>query len=327
MAHIVTFGEAMIRLSPPPYRRLEQTQTLDVAVGGAELNVAVGVSRLGLSAAWVSCLPQNPLGRMACNKANELGVSTEWVQWDPTGRMGLYFVEYGSSPRASNVLYDRGGSSISRLEGVQFDWDKILAGARLFHTTGITAALSERSAYEVRAALEAAHERGITVSYDLNYRARLWSEARAREVQEPLMRFVDVLITTEEDTERVFGIRGTNFREVAKQLAERYGFKIVTITVRGDKSVLRNTWTALAYSGGEFFDDRVYEIEIVDRIGAGDAYAAGFLYGMDGGDVGRGVRYGVAFSALKQTSWSDFCWSTREETEAMMKGDGLRIAR
>ena len=135
----------MIRLSPPHFRRLEQTTTLDVAVGGAELNVAVGVSRLGLSSAWVSCLPENPLGRMAQNKARELGVDTRWIQWDPNGRMGLYFVEYGASPRPSSVTYDRASSSISRLDGVGFRWEPILRGARVFHTSGITAALSERA--------------------------------------------------------------------------------------------------------------------------------------------------------------------------------------
>jgi 2-dehydro-3-deoxygluconokinase len=327
MTDVVTFGEAMIRLSPPHFRRLEQTTTLEVTVGGAELNVAVGVSRLGLSSTWVSCLPKNPLGRMAQNKARELGVDTRWIEWDPNGRMGLYFVEYGSTPRPSAVIYDRASSSISRLDGVDFKWETILRGARVFHTSGITTALSERASEQVHDAMETARGLGALVSYDLNYRARLWSEDKARTVQEPLMSLVDVLITTEEDTRRVFGIEGTDYEEVAKKLADRFGFKIVTITLRGDHSVLRNEWTAIAYAEDAIVRDRSYDIEIVDRVGGGDAYAAGFIYGLLESDVAGAVRYGNAFSALKQTMWSDFCWATRDEVEALLAGSGLRIVR
>jgi len=324
---VVTFGEAMIRLSPPHFRRLEQTQTFDATVGGAELNVAVGVSRLGLSSSWVSCLPENALGRMTRNKAREMGVNTDSIRWDKEGRMGLYFVEYGSSPRPSSVLYDRSASSISRLTAPAFDWDEIFAGAKVFHTTGITAALSDQTAEEVRLAMEAAHRCGVTVTYDLNYRARLWTEERARAVQEPLMSLVDVLITTEEDTLKVFQINGTDYREVAQRLAERYGIPTVAITLRGDLSVLRNEWTSIAYSRGQLFDDRTYEIEIVDRVGGGDAYAAGFIFGLLTGGTAQGVRFGNAMSALKQTNWSDFCWASRQEVETLMGGSGLRILR
>jgi 2-dehydro-3-deoxygluconokinase len=327
MPDVVTFGEAMIRLSPPQSRRLEQATSLDIAVGGAELNVAVGVTRLGLQSAWVSCLPQNPLGRMAGNKARELGVDTRWVAWAESGRMGLYFVEYGASPRPSAVTYDRAHSAMSRLEDVNFDWHAILSGARVFHTTGITTALSDTAADQVHQAMVAAHDLGLLVTYDLNYRARLWSEHAARAAQEPMMALVDVLITTEEDTRRVFGIEGTNYEEVARALVDRFGFKIVTVTLRGDTSVLRNQWTAIAYADGEIVKDREYDIEIVDRIGGGDAYAAGFIYGYLGGDVQNGVRYGNALSALKQTTWSDFSWSTKAEVEALLGGASLRIAR
>lgn len=327
MTDVVTFGEAMIRLSPPLFRRLEQATSLDVAVGGAELNVAAGVSRLGMSSTWVSCLPENALGRMARNKARELGVDTSWLAWDPDGRMGLYFVEYGSSPRPSTVTYDRANSSISRLAGVEFPWQSILAGARLFHTTGVTAALSDRAADQVRVSMETAHGLGVLVSYDLNYRARLWTEDKARAVQEPLMGSVDILIATEEDTRRVFGIEGTDYAEVARKLAERFGIKVVTITLRGDHSVLRNGWTAIAYADNAIIRDKTYEVEIVDRVGGGDAYAAGFAYGLLRADVATGVRYGNAFSALKQTMWSDFSWATLGEVEALLAGAGLRIVR
>jgi 2-dehydro-3-deoxygluconokinase len=327
MTDIVTFGEAMIRLSPPLFRRLEQATSLDVAVGGAELNVAAGVTRLGLSSTWVSCLPENALGRMAQNKAREVGVDTRWLAWDPSGRMGLYFVEYGSSPRPSTVTYDRANSSISRLDGAEFPWQSIFGDARLFHTTGITAALSDRAADQVRVSMETAHRLGVLVSYDLNYRARLWTEDKARSVQEPLMANVDVLITTEEDTRRVFGIEGTDYEDVARKLADRFGTKVVTITLRSDHSVLRNGWTSIAYADGAIIRDKTYELEIVDRVGGGDAYAAGFAYGLLKADVAAGVRYGNAFSALKQTMWSDFSWATLGEVEALLAGSGVRIVR
>jgi 2-dehydro-3-deoxygluconokinase len=327
MSDVVTFGEAMIRLAPPSNRRLEQTGTLEMTVGGAELNVASGVSRLGLTSSWVSALPTNALGRRVRNRAREFGVDTSHVVWDDGGRVGLFFVEYGASPRASTVLYDRAASSFCELRGATFDWPSILAGARAYHTTGITAALGERTAEQVATSLAAARGAGLLTSYDLNYRGKLWSPEKARAVQEPLMDLVDVLITTEEDAEVVFGISGADFREVALRLAERFGLKVVTITIRGDLSVLRNTWTAIAYADGAIVDDRVYDLELVDRVGGGDAYAAGFLYGLLSGDVGKGVRYGNAFSALKQASWDDFNYATLAEVEAQLKGAGSRIVR
>ncbi|MGA3031422.1 MAG: sugar kinase [Candidatus Limnocylindrales bacterium] len=327
MRDLVTFGEAMLRLAAPGQRRLEQTASLEVTVGGAELNVAAGVSRLGLSTEWVSCLPDNALGRKVRNKAREFGVDLSHVAWDKAGRMGLFFVEYGASPRASSVLYDRADSAFSELRGASFDWPAILADARAFHTTGITPALGERTTAETVASLATARKLGLVTAYDLNFRGRLWSPDRARAVQEPLMQYVDVLVTTEEDAETVFGITGTDYREVARKLADRYGFKVVTITIRGDLSVLRNTWTAIAYSDGVFVDDRTYELELVDRIGGGDAYAAGFLYGLLTGNVEKGVRYGNAFSALKQASWEDFNYATLAEVEAQLRGAGSRIVR
>ena len=326
MTDLVTFGEAMIRLSPPGQRRLEQTTSLELTVGGAELNVAAGAARLGLSSAWVSCLPDNPLGRLVRNKAREFGVDVSNVAWDKDGRMGLYFVEYGASPRPSSVLYDRGRSAIAEMRD-GFDWAAILAGCRAYHTTGITAALSNHTAAEVRASLSAARAAGLATSYDLNYRARLWSADRAREVQEPLMGLVDVLITTEEDTRTVFGISGSDYRDVARRLAGTYGFKVVTITLRGDTSVQRNSWTSIAYAEGTFIDDRTYDIELMDRVGGGDAYAAGFLYGLLTSDVATAVHYGNAFSALKQTSWGDLSYATLAEVESLLRGGGTRIVR
>lgn len=327
MPDVVTFGETMVRLSPPDFERLEQATTLKMAVGGSELTVAAGVARLGLTTGWISRLPNNPLGRMARNKAREFGVDTSHLVWAKEDRMGLYFVEYGASPRASSVLYDRAYSAISRIQPGEVDWKKALAGARWFHTSGITPALSDSAEAVTLEALKMAKELGCTVSYDLNYRAKLWSQEKARAVQEPFMQYVDVLITTEEDTQRVFGIQSEDYKQVAAQLANKFNFKAVTITLRGTPSVWRNTWSAFAYADGKFYEDSTYDIEVVDRVGGGDNYTAGFIYGYLKAGVEQGVRYGDAFTALKHTSWTDFNWATREETEALLKGTSLRISR
>jgi 2-dehydro-3-deoxygluconokinase len=330
MPDVITFGEAMLRLAPPDFERLEQASTLKVSVGGSELTVAAGVARLGLGAGWVSRLPDNALGRMARNKAREFGVDTRHVVWAQADRMGIYFVEYGASPRASGVLYDRGHSAISRIQRDEIPWPEVFDGARWFHTSGITPALSEDCAAATGLALRAAKKAGLTVSYDLNYRAKLWSSDKAKAVQEPFMEFVDVLITTEEDTERVFGIKGEDYKDVAKALADKFDLKAVTVTLRGTPSVWRNAWSAFAYAEGRYIEDVTYDIEIVDRLGGGDTYSAGFIYGYLTEGVDKAVRLGNAFSALKQTSWSDFNWATREEAEKLLQAPrttSLRITR
>ncbi|HSB89483.1 MAG TPA: sugar kinase [Anaerolineales bacterium] len=327
MTDVVTFGECMLRLSPPDFQRLEQATQLNMAVGGSELNVAAGVARLGLSAAWVSRLPDNPLGRMVRNKAREMGVDTSHLLWTKDDRLGVYFVEYGASPRASSVLYDRSHSAISKIQPGEVAWDEVFQGCRLFHVSGITPALSDSAAAVTAEAIGAAKAAGAQISYDLNYRAKLWTQEKARRVQSPFMADVDILMTTEEDTERVFGITGGDYREVAKALADQFELRVVVITLRGTPSVWRNTWSALAYSQGTYYDDVTYEVEVVDRVGSGDTFSAGFLYGYLTKDIPRGLKVGNAFAALKHSSWSDFNWSTLEETEALIRGSGLRIVR
>jgi len=328
MYDVVTFGEAMVRLSPPHFQRLEQTRSLDLNVGGAELNVAVGVTRFGLKSAWVSKLPKNPLGYLIRDRAREFGVDCSHVVWSDKGRAGIYFVEFGASPRASAVLYDRANSAISMVQPGEIDWNKVFSGSKHFHLSGITPALSASAAEATAEALKAAKKAGCTVSYDLNYRKKLWSPADAKKIQEPMMGDVDILITTEEDTSVVFGIKEKNYEAVAEKLARTFKFKIVAITLREDLSVLKNNWTAIAYQEGKIFQDRRYEVEIVDRVGAGDAFTAGFLYGwIKEKDVQKGVQYGNAFAALKHTVPGDFNWSTQEEVEAQLKGVGLRISR
>jgi 2-dehydro-3-deoxygluconokinase len=328
MYDVVTFGEAMVRLSPPNSQRLEQTQSLDVHVGGAELNVAVGVTRFGMKSAWVSKLPKNGLGYMIRGRAQAFGVDCSHIVWSDMGRAGLYFVEFGASPRASSVLYDRANSAISMIQPGEVDWPKVFSGSKHFHMSGITPALSASATQATAEALEAAKKAGCTVSYDLNYRKKLWTPAEAKKVQESMMADVDILITTEEDTNVVFGIKEKDYEAVAEKLAQTFKFRIVAITLREDLSVLRNNWTAIAYQDGKIYKDKKYEVEIVDRVGAGDSFTAGFLYGwVKEKDVEKGVRYGNAFAALKHTVPGDLNWCTAEEVETQLKGAGLRISR
>jgi 2-dehydro-3-deoxygluconokinase len=342
MFDVVTFGEAMIRFSPPHFQRLEQTTSLDVQVGGGELNVAVGVARLGLKSTWVSRLPKNPLAHLMENRVRQAGVDTSNLVWAGDGRLGLYFVEFGAAPRASSVLYDRAHSAISAIKPGEVDWKRIFEGVKWFHTSGITPALSDSAAAVTREALQAAKAAGATVSYDLNYRGKLWTPDKAQAVQEPLMEFVDVLITTEEDTGVVFKIKAEgktddrgfkqisveSYKEVARRLADKFHFKAVAITLRENPLVWRNTWTAICYAEGKFFEDAKYEIEIVDRVGGGDSFSAGFIYGfLTKNSYDAAVRYGNAFSALKHTNPGDFNWATLDEVEKLLKGASLRVAR
>jgi 2-dehydro-3-deoxygluconokinase len=325
---VVTFGEAMVRLSPPHFQRLEQATSLDLNVGGAELNVAVGVTRFGMRSAWISKLPKNPLGYLIRNRAQEFGVDCSHIVWSDQGRAGLYFLELGASPRASSVLYDRGGSAISMIKPGEVDWPKVFTGSKHFHISGISPALSASASEVTLEALKAAKKAGCTVSYDLNYRKKLWTPADAKRIQEPMMADVDILITTEEDTNVVFGIKEKDYEAVAEKLAQTFKLKMVVITLREDLSVWKNNWTAIAYQNGKIFRERNYEVEIVDRVGAGDSFTAGFLYGwLKEGDVEKGLCYGNAFAALKHTLPGDFNWSTKEEVEALLKGAGLRISR
>lgn len=328
MYDVVTFGESMVRLSPPDFQRLEQTRRLNVNVGGAELNVAVGVTRFGLKSAWVSKLPKNSLGYMIRDRAQEFGVDCSHIVWSDKGRAGLYFVEFGASPRASSVLYDRANSAISMIQPGEVDWAKVFTGSKHFHISGITPALSASAAQVTVEAMKAAKKAGCTVSYDLNYRKKLWTPADAKKVQEPMMSDVDILITTEEDTNVVFGIKEKDYEAAAEKLAKTFNFKVVAITLREDLSVWKNNWTAIAYQGGKLYKDRKYEVEIVDRVGAGDSFTSGFLYGwVREKDVQKGVQYGNAFAALKHTVPGDFNWNTLEEVETQIKGGGLRISR
>lgn len=324
---VVTFGEAMVRLSPPNFLRLEQARSLDLRVGGAELNTAAGLARLGHESAWVSRLTNNPLGRLIANHAREVGVSTEHVVWTNDDRVGLYFLEFGAAPRASSVVYDRKNAAIANLMPGTIPWAKVFAGAKWFHVTGITPGLSASAAAVTKEALVAAKAAGLQTSVDLNYRVKLWTPAEAGKCMSELMAHTDVLITTEEDIERVFGIKGKNHEEAAELTAKKFNLKTIAITVRDNPLVWRNSWTAITYQKGQILRTKSYEVEIVDRLGAGDSFVAGFVHGSLTGDLQKALDFGVAASALKHSIPGDFAWITRDEVEAMLKGGGLRISR
>ncbi len=330
MGHdVVTFGETMVRLSPPGFRRLEQATALDVAVGGSEMNTAVATARLGLSAAFVTRLTRNPLGRMVENKVREHGVCTSHFVWTDDDRVGTYFVEFGSSPRANSVLYDRANSAMARIQPGEVHWQSALEGAKVFHTSGITPALSPSAAEATLEGVRAAAELGVKISVDLNYRKLLWSPHEAQATMSKILEQASILFTTEEDTQRVFGIEGNDFEDVARKLIDAFGLEVVAITLRENPSVWNNRWTAIACRAG---DDKVYrapvfDLEIVDRVGAGDAFGGGFLYGYLNEGIEAGVRYGVGISALKQTHPGDLCWATRDEVDRILDGEGLRIVR
>jgi 2-dehydro-3-deoxygluconokinase len=333
---LVTFGEAMVRLTPPAFQRLEQARSFDAYVGGGELNVAVAAARLGVASRWVSRLPENALGHMIANAAREQGVEAH-IEWTASDRAGLYFAELGAAPRASSVLYDRAASAISKVTPGSIDWPSVFAGARWFHVSGITPALSESAAKVTAESLVAAKKAGLTVSYDLNYRSKLWSPEKARAVQEPLMQHVDVLMTTEEDTRVVFGIGAEqqdscadaeSYDQVALTLAKRFDFRAVAVTLRENPRVLLNNWSAIVAAEGKIHRAPRYEVEIVDRIGAGDAFSAGLIVSrLENQGWDDAVRFATAMSALKHTIPGDFCLVTRGEVEQLLCGASLRVSR
>lgn len=335
---LVTFGEAMVRLTPPGLQRLEQASSFDVYVGGGELNVAVAAARLGVASRWVSRLPDNALGRMIASKAREQGVDVH-VEWAADARAGLYFAELGAAPRASSVLYDRAASAISKVTPGSIDWASVFAGARWYHISGITPALSDGAAQATAESIVAARRLGLTVSYDLNYRSKLWSAKQARAVQEPLMEHVDVLITTEEDARVVFGI-GTESKdgyahvdaaahaEVARALAKQFAVGAVAITLRENPRVLLNNWSALVLADGNVHTAPRYEVEVVDRIGAGDAFSGGLIVSrLEKRGWDDAVRFATAASALKHSIPGDFCLVTRAEVDQLLLGASLRVSR
>jgi 2-dehydro-3-deoxygluconokinase len=334
---VVAFGELMLRLSTPGFQRFVQAASFDVNFGGGEANVAAALAGFGLEAHFVSKLPEHELGQAALNHLRRYGVRTEFVARGGD-RIGVYFLETGASQRASKVIYDRAGSAVSGMRPEEVDWDAALAGASWFHWTGITPALGERAQACLRAALAAAKRAGATVSCDLNFRKKLWTEAEAQAVMRPLMEDVDVCIANEEDAEMSLGegagetaveaarLDEAGYGRLAERLRERYGFRAVAVTLRESHSASRNGWSAMLHDGEHAatpYRTRAYDVTLVDRVGGGDSFASGLIYGLlTKGDSRRALDFAVAASALKQTIPGDFNLVSAEEVEKLAGGDG-----
>lgn len=320
----------MLRLSPPDFMRFEQTHSFNAHAGGAEMNVAVACARLELNSAYVTKLGDNSIGHFIRNKAREHGVDTSHILWDPDNRCGVYFVEFGAAPRTNRVIYDRKDSAISKIKPGEVDWDTILRDTKLFHTSGITPALSSSCAEVTIEALKAAKEQSAKVSYDVNYRGKLWTPKEAQKFTEPASENIDILITTEEDTKVVYGIEGKDYEDVAAKLIDKFGFEVVVITVRETPSVLQNKWSVFAYTDGKVYKSPVYDVEVIDRLGGGDSCSAGFIYGyLKLKDLQKAVDFGSAFSALKHSVPGDLAFVYKSEVEKLIQGRerGLRIDR
>jgi 2-dehydro-3-deoxygluconokinase len=328
MKKVVTFGEVMMRLTPRDDARLTGAVSFDAHAGGSEYNVAAGLCRLGLSSRFITRLPDNPLGKWAESNILSNGVELAEDTFVTDGRLGIYFLEKGASPRPYRVVYDRADSVISHADASDFDWDKALAGADWFHVSGITPALSDELASATTNAIDAAVSKDIPVSFDINYRTRLWSPADARKTLEGMLPKVKVILTTEEDLQRVFKIEVDDPEACSKEARERFGVDVVAATLRETDTVLRNRWGGCACGPDGYMRSESYEIEIIDRVGAGDAFTAGFIAGMLEGDVELALEMAAAFSALKQTIPGDVCTASRFEAESLMKSGGAgRIQR
>ncbi|WP_435062999.1 bifunctional 2-dehydro-3-deoxygluconokinase/2-dehydro-3-deoxygalactonokinase [Halobaculum sp. EA56] len=315
MTDLVTFGETMLRLSPPEGTRLETTQEFDVRVGGAESNVAVAGASLGLDSVWLSKLPRSPLGRRVTHELRAHGVRTG-VAWDDAddARLGTYYLEPGGEPRGTNVVYDRAGSAVTTATPPELPLT-VLGDATAFHTTGITPALSATAAETTAAVLERAAEAGVRTSFDVNYRSKLWSHEEARATLTELFEHVDTLFVARRDAEAVLDREGEPV-EVAHGLATDFGFDTVVIT-RGDRG-------ALALHGDEVFEQPVYEADTLDAIGTGDAFVGGYLSRRClGGGVAGALEWGAAAASLKRTIAGDLAVVTREEVERVIQeGEG-----
>jgi 2-dehydro-3-deoxygluconokinase len=332
----VTFGELMLRLAPPGFERFLQSPRFDATFGGGEANVAVALATFGLPAAYVTALPDNAIGDAAVGELRRFGVDTSYIV-RRKGRVGIYYLEAGANQRASKVVYDRDHSAIALAKTGEFDWDRIFDGAGWFHITGITPAISESAAALSLESVRKAREKGLTVSCDLNYRKNLWKWGRpAADIMRELVPFVDIAIANEEDVQMALGIqadvdvhsgqldRGQYQKLTANVLAAFPNLKAIAITLRESRSASHNGWSACFNNGKEFLVSRQYEItHIVDRVGGGDSFAAGLIYGLQMlPSHHEAIEFAVAASCLKHSILGDFNRSTVDEVKALLKGGG-----
>ena len=331
---VITFGEIMLRLAPEGYYRFVQANSFGATYGGGEANVAVSLANYGMDAAFVTKLPKHEIGQAAVNELRKYGVDTKDIARGGD-RVGIYFLEKGASQRPSKVIYDRAHSAISEASPEDFDWAKIFEGADWFHFTGITPALGSNLVEICKEACVAAKKHGVKISCDLNYRGKLWTREQARAAMTELCQYVDVCISNEEDAKDVFGIEAENtdiyggklnkegYKSVAKQLADRFGFEKVAITLRTSLSASDNDWAGMLYDGENYCFSKEYHLHIVDRVGGGDSFGGGLIYALlNGKDSQSAIEFAVAASALKHSIEGDFNRVTVSEVEKLAGGDG-----
>lgn len=340
MGRIITFGEVMLRLAPQGYLRFFQNDTLEATFGGGEANVAVSLANFGHEVAFVTKLPQNDIGQAAVNGLRYFGVETSEIVRGGE-RVGIYYIEKGASQRPSKVIYDRAYSAISQASAEDFDWDHIFRNTEWFHFTGITPALGTNVADICLQACKKAKEKGITISCDLNYRKKLWTPDEARECMGKLMEYVDICIANEEDAEKVFGIRAKDtdvsggklnyegYKDVAKQLTDRFGLSYTAITLRSSISANDNIWAAMLYDGKDYYFSKSHNVHIVDRVGGGDSFGAGLIHSLiEKYNSASALEFAVAASCLKHTIQGDYNLVTVEEVNNLVGGDGTgRVMR
>jgi len=315
---LTTFGEAMIRISVRSGQTLENATRADLYTGGSEANTAVCLARLGMKAAWVSRLTANPLGRRVERDLARHGVDTSGIIWTQQDRVGAYYVEYSAPPRAAAVTYDRRHSAISRIAPKEIDW-KFLLNTRVLHLTGITPALSPGCRQSVALAIQKARAKRIPVSFDVNYRAKLWTPSQAAKTLAPFLRQATIVIMTKEDAAKLFHLQGEP-PQVVRRIKRHFHCPIAVLTAGG-----AGCW---AGDGKILYEEPGYPLqEVVDRLGAGDAFSAGFLYGFLHKDLLLGLRYGVAASAMKLGMRGDHFWSGRAEVEQVIKSRGGDVRR
>jgi len=341
---VVTFGEIMLRLCTPGFERFQQARKFDATYGGGEANVAASLADFGMDVEFVTRLPNNDIGEACQAFLRQKNIGTQHIVFGGE-RIGIYFLEAGAAQRPSKVLYDRAGSSFATLQKGSVNWEEAFAGANWFHWTGITPAVSQSAAEVCKEGIEAAHKLGMTISCDLNYRAKLWKWTDAPgKVMEDLVSQSDIAIGNEEDAEKVFGIKAhesnitrgkldpQNYLRVCEQLATKMGnLKTIAFTLRGSLSASHNTWSGVLWQDRKFIMGTQYDVfPIVDRVGSGDAFAAGLIYGLLNftNDQERALQFAIAASCLKHTIQGDFNSIHVAEVEQLMKGDQSgRISR
>lgn len=340
MNKVVTFGEIMLRLSPEGYYRFLQANKFDVNYGGSEANVAISLANYGINSVFITKIPSNEIGQAAINTLRQYNVDTNSIVRGGE-RLGIYYMEKGASQRPSKVIYDRAYSSISQAKPTDFNWDEIFNDAEWFHFSGITPALSKQLSQICITACKKAKQHNVTVSCDLNYRSKLWTTTEANKIMTEIMPYVDVCIANEEDIDKVFGIKAENtdvekgkinyqgYESVAKQIHDKFGCKIVACTLRTSISASDNKFTSILYDGEKIYQPKEYSIHIVDRVGGGDSFAAGLIYGiLQKISLQDSLEFATAASCLKHSIEGDFNIVTVEEVENLSKGNGTgRVQR